>query len=94
MADSLNVNFYPNYLYRNRPGNAATTGQRTINDVIYCPTDQWHRLFESSSVLYSNLIGYVYLPGGTSTGWIITPTSALAQPKEAGGKLSPGADCH
>jgi prepilin-type N-terminal cleavage/methylation domain-containing protein len=70
MADSLNVAFYPNYLYRNRPGNATTTGQRTINDVIYCPTDQWHRLFESSSVLYSNLIGYVYLPGrDINSGW-------------------------
>jgi len=70
MADDLNNSFYPNYLYRNRAGNAATTGQRTLNDVIYCPTDRWHRLFESSSVGNSNLIGYVYLPGrDTNSGW-------------------------
>ncbi len=70
MADSFNNVFYPVYLYRNRPGNAATTGQRTINDVIYCPTDEWHRLFESSSVVNSNLIGYVYLPfRNVKSGW-------------------------
>ena len=70
MADNLNNAFYPNYLYPNRPGNAATTGQRTRNDLIYCPTDQWHRLFESGGVEYSNLIGYVYLPGrDTNSGW-------------------------
>lgn len=74
MAYSLNNTFYPLYLYRNARGNFASasgTGrQRFINDVIYCPTDQWHRLFESGGISISNLIGYVYLPGrNTNSGW-------------------------
>src|SRR5690349_1357560 len=42
MANSF-TNFYPAYLYNNRAG-TSTTGERGKNDVIYCPTDQWHRL--------------------------------------------------
>src|ERR1035437_9000351 len=35
-ALGLNTNFYPQYLYPNRPG--TTTGQqRTKQDVLYCP---------------------------------------------------------
>lgn len=60
MADSF-TNFYPAYLYNNRAG-TSTGGERSKNDVIYCPTDQWHRLVEGSRNTI-NLIGYNYLPG-------------------------------
>ena len=60
MAMGLNTNFYPNYLYPNRPGKATT--QRAKQDVIYCPTDEWHRAVESERDRV-NLIGYQYLPG-------------------------------
>jgi prepilin-type N-terminal cleavage/methylation domain-containing protein len=60
MGMTLTTNFYPQYLYRNRPG--TTTERRTKQDVIYCPTDEWHRAVESEAVRV-NLIGYQFLPG-------------------------------
>jgi prepilin-type N-terminal cleavage/methylation domain-containing protein len=61
MNVAFNTNFYPTYLYKNRPGN-TTVGQRSPNDVIYCPTEQWHRIYEGLENVV-NLIGYDYLPG-------------------------------
>ena len=61
MDPALNTNFYPVYLYKNRPGTKAT-GQRGPNDVIYCPTDLWHHYAEYDMAVVT-LIGYHYLPG-------------------------------
>ena len=66
MGRSLNTNFYPNYLYPNRPGTG--TQQRNKQDVLYCPTDEWHRGVESEADRV-NLIGYQYLPGRDAAGW-------------------------
>src|SRR3974390_1913265 len=44
MGLTLNTNFYPRYLYPNRAG--TTFGERNRQDVLYCPTDQWHRAVE------------------------------------------------
>jgi prepilin-type N-terminal cleavage/methylation domain-containing protein len=63
MNVALNTNFYPQYLYQNRPG--STIGLRSANDVLYCPTDQWHRMVENQRDVV-NLIGYNYLPGRAS----------------------------
>lgn len=76
MALGLNTNFYPQYLYPNRPG--ATTGERSMQDVIYCPTDQWHRAVESEEDKV-NLIGYQYLPGRDSGGWPNYDSNGLGQ---------------
>src|SRR5207249_6857523 len=35
-------NFWNNYLMRNRHGKT----ERAANDVLYCPTDKWHRVYE------------------------------------------------
>jgi len=53
--------FYPNYLYKNRTG--TVNNERAQNDVIYCPTDLWHRWYETQPGYPGNLIGYNYLPG-------------------------------
>ena len=66
MALGLNTNFYPQYLYPNRPGKAAD--RRSKQDVLYCPTDEWHRAVESD-LDRINLIGYQFLPGRDSAGW-------------------------
>src|SRR5581483_3502994 len=65
-------NFYKNYLYPNHRGN--TTHLRTYNDVLYCPTDEWHRIAETTVTDDSNpqLIGYFYLPyrvNNANDGW-------------------------
>jgi prepilin-type N-terminal cleavage/methylation domain-containing protein len=58
----FNTYFYPSYLYKNTPG-STTTGVRQQNDVLYCPTDTWHRKFEATVAGgYTNLIGYHLLP--------------------------------
>ena len=68
MSPDLNV-FYQKYLYPNRRGTA--TNIRNQNDVLYCPTDEWHRIAETT--IGSNndpqLIGFFYLPGRTPNGW-------------------------
>lgn len=61
----FNTNFYPQYLYRNRPG--VNTIRRDKRDVLYCPTDEWHRAVESDADRV-NLIGYQYLPGRQNDG--------------------------
>ncbi len=57
-------NFWNNYLLPNRRSTARST--RARNDVLFCPTDQWHRAFEADNILADNqpqLLGYFYLPG-------------------------------
>ena len=64
-------NFWNNYLIPNHRGVGATT--RAKNDVLFCPTDEWHRAYEASNIKADNvpqLLGYFYLPGrkaGTMT---------------------------
>jgi len=60
MAGNLNDVFYKPYLYKNRPGTNAS--QRAVNDVIYCPTADYHRAAEAAGN-YTDLIGYFYFPG-------------------------------
>src|SRR5215469_4137664 len=72
MSDSF-TNFYTMYLYKNTPG-TSTTGQRSQNDVIYCPTDIFHRLTEATD--QKGLIGYDYLPGRLASGGINTDYNA------------------
>ncbi len=75
MSPTFVTGFYPAYLMRDTPG--TTTNQRSIADVLYCPTDQWHRLAEAvgnqaADLTAPALIGYVSLPGRTdpaSDGW-------------------------
>jgi prepilin-type N-terminal cleavage/methylation domain-containing protein len=60
ISPSFNTNFFPNYLYKNLAGN-TTTGLRNKNDVIYCPTDTWHRDYEAAAGR-TDLIGYHWIP--------------------------------
>jgi len=61
MNMAFNTNFYPQYLYRNTPG-TKKLGNRGQNDVLYCPTEIWHRIYEGDQNSV-NLIGYDYFPG-------------------------------
>ena len=67
VSGDWNINFYPGYLYQNKAGTA--TGTRSQNDVIYCPTDAFHRAYEVALPgTTTNLIGYAFLPGGRLAG--------------------------
>jgi prepilin-type N-terminal cleavage/methylation domain-containing protein len=68
MPFAFTNNFYPIYLYKNRTGTATTV--RSGNDVIYCPTDLWHRWYEQQPGYPGNLIGYNYLPGRDTAGGV------------------------
>ena len=59
------TNFYSGYLCKNRPGSGTT--ERSLNDVIYCPTDTWHRKYEEATG-QTCLIGYHWLPARSLTG--------------------------
>ncbi len=57
-------NFWNKYLIKNR--RTSTTHVRAGNDVLFCPTDLWHRAAEKGMIASDNsaqLIGYFYLPG-------------------------------
>jgi hypothetical protein len=66
-------NFYTGYLMRDVRGTVADP--RAVTDVLFCPTDQWHRIYEETGISSYNvaqLVGYFYLPGRTqpaSDGW-------------------------
>jgi prepilin-type N-terminal cleavage/methylation domain-containing protein len=63
MSPLLTTNFYPTYLYPNHRGTSAQH-QRSRNDVLYCPTDDWHRIAETGiKDTDPQLIGYFSLPG-------------------------------
>jgi prepilin-type N-terminal cleavage/methylation domain-containing protein len=64
---SLNTNFFPQYLYPNRAGTSAAS-ERDKRDVMYCPTDEWHRAVEATQIKI-NLIGYQFLPAREANGW-------------------------
>jgi hypothetical protein len=57
------------------PGTRADP--RALTDVLFCPTDQWHRMYEEVGITISGSsgpqpIGYFYLPGRVdpaSDGW-------------------------
>jgi prepilin-type N-terminal cleavage/methylation domain-containing protein len=70
VSPNFDTNFYPAYLYKNVAGN-ATTGVRKQNDVIYCPTDTWHRDYEAASGA-PGLIGYHWLPARLSDSRYLT----------------------
>jgi prepilin-type N-terminal cleavage/methylation domain-containing protein len=76
MGPNLNTNFYPVYLYPNRHGTAAN--QRAKTDVLYCPTDQWHRAYEAINDA-ATLIGYQFLPGRTPDQWPNYNSEGLAE---------------
>ncbi|MEP6663321.1 MAG: type II secretion system protein [Verrucomicrobiota bacterium] len=61
MSPTLN-DFYKAYLFPNRHGTASS--ERARNDVLYCPTDDWHRVAEAAMVSDTSqqLIGYLSLP--------------------------------
>jgi prepilin-type N-terminal cleavage/methylation domain-containing protein len=64
MMPSMNV-FYKKYLLPNKRG-STQKGVREKNDVLYCPTDEWHRGFEAANIKTDTepqLLGYFYLPG-------------------------------
>jgi len=57
-------NFWNNYLIRNRRTTAKS--ERPQNDVLFCPTDVWHRVAERGMITSdtgAQLMGYFYLPG-------------------------------
>ena len=62
--------FFKPYLLPNRAG-SASTGERSANDVLFCPTDQYHRWYEANfgniTATSLQLLGYAYLPGRNLT---------------------------
>jgi prepilin-type N-terminal cleavage/methylation domain-containing protein len=79
MSTLIVSNFYPKYLL---PMVASTLANRmSANNVLYCPTDRWHRLAEEVGDTTA-LCGYFYLPGRTDPakdGWTYsTPWPALS----------------
>jgi prepilin-type N-terminal cleavage/methylation domain-containing protein len=63
MTSSMS-NFWNNYLIRNQ--RSTTKSERSRNDVLFCPTDVWHRVAERGMITSDNgiqLMGYFYLPG-------------------------------
>ncbi len=68
MSPKMNE-FYRRYLFPNQRG--TTQKLRAQNDVLYCPTDEWHRIAETTVQTddTAQLLGYFYLPGRTTGGW-------------------------
>lgn len=75
VSRSVFTNFFDGYLYKNRSGSNGK--ERSRNDVLYCPTDDFHRAVEvipgyDPNADPSILIGFYYLPGrtlATGGGW-------------------------
>src|SRR3954471_6169379 len=60
-------NFWNNYLIKNVRSTAKS--DRAANDVLFCPTDKWHRAAEAGMITSDKdkqLIGYFYVAGRTN----------------------------
>lgn len=58
------LTFYRDYLMPDHKG--TSKDKRSRNDVLFCPTDEWHRAYEMDTSMPTNapqLLGYFYLPG-------------------------------
>jgi len=80
MSPDMN-DFFKTYLYPAVQATAANPVSR--NHVLYCPTDDWHRIMATTVVSPSDpqLIGYFYLPGRVnpaSDGWNYDTPSRIA----------------
>jgi len=79
MSPLIVTNFYPRYLYPMVARTLATP--ISMNHVLFCPTDRWHRLAEEVDDA-TTLVGYFYLPGRkdpASDGWTYsTPWPGLS----------------
>jgi prepilin-type N-terminal cleavage/methylation domain-containing protein len=66
----FNTTFFPSYLMTNRAGFKGTV--RPTTDVLYCPTDLFHRAIDANQPpnYQTNLIGYNYLPGRDAAGGV------------------------
>jgi len=65
MSPDLKEAFFKSYLYPNH-GGSSQGGERNRQDVLYCPTDQFHRWYEIQFTAKDTdpwLIGYTCLPG-------------------------------
>ena len=82
VSPNFNTNFYPAYLYKNNTG-TTISGVRKQNEVIYCPTDTWHRNYEASSGR-NDLIGYHWLPARPSDSRYLTPYAQWYARKKLG----------
>ncbi len=63
MMPTMN-NFWKNYLLKNTHNKTV----RSMADVLFCPTERWHRAFELKNIMTDaspQLIGYFYFPGRT-----------------------------
>lgn len=61
-------NFWNNYLLKNN--RSTTKSVRAQNDVLFCPTEVWHRVYEADNITsdkVNQLLGYFYLPGRDKT---------------------------
>jgi len=66
MMPTMN-NFWKNYLLKNTHSKTI----RSMTDVLFCPTERWHRAYELNNVMTDSsaqLIGYFYFPGRTNNG--------------------------
>lgn len=75
------VPFFRDYLYPNHRGTAQS--ERARNDVLFCPTDEYHRSEEATitSDASRQLLGYFYLPGRSNPdafGWDFDDPSGTA----------------
>jgi prepilin-type N-terminal cleavage/methylation domain-containing protein len=63
VSRSVFTNFFNGYLLKNVKG--SVTMERSRLDALYCPTDEWHRLYEKflTDADPWMLIGYHYYPG-------------------------------
>jgi prepilin-type N-terminal cleavage/methylation domain-containing protein len=83
--------FWKNYLIRS----AKTKTEKSKNNVLFCPTQKWHRYADlwrnddANSELKAILAGYLYLPSRkTGDGWTYFGTREWMDRKKMGGPYS------
>lgn len=82
-TSSIVQQFYAKYLLKNQ-----TLQDRDRENILFCPTQDWHRDHANDADLRGGLIGYFYMPGRTTTSMDYTPAgNGWVSKKKPGGQF-------
>jgi prepilin-type N-terminal cleavage/methylation domain-containing protein len=69
---SVVQDFFQAYLIKNR-----TLGQRSGENILFCPSQTWHREIQNDSTLTGGLVGFFYMPHRHLYDAVLNPTNTM-----------------
>jgi prepilin-type N-terminal cleavage/methylation domain-containing protein len=69
---SVVQDFFQSYLIKNK-----SLGQRAAENILFCPSQNWHREVQNDATLTGGLVGFFYLPHRHLFDPVLNPTNTM-----------------